>query len=192
MMVRAFAYSTVVILLLGAAPTRAAKKNVRVVATLRVDKGGVWLLAKTMRLRLLQRSAGYFKAFHGKRVVAVGRRAPGKRFRLHTLKLRRHKRPSAGPIQLGPRARYCGRFVKKRVPHGSKGTGELVTYFVSARGKRFIARAPSTPRGHVGVSGRSYKLSPYVAHLGGPRLWVDRVDTRGTCARIKEPARKRR
>ncbi|MCA9664111.1 MAG: hypothetical protein KC503_00940 [Myxococcales bacterium] len=176
----------------------------QVSGTLRVDppyrgRGkpfrGVWIVTSKGKLLvsyLQKRPLRYWRDFDGKAVVAhgfsytpYGQSIRARHFRLTSLTLADTK-AARGVVSLGARTSLCGRFELRAMPAGSKRAGKPVRYFVTRRAKRYIARGPHK-RGWVRVRGRTYALSPFVAHLGGARLWITDVRSDPSCAKPPPP-----
>lgn len=86
---------------------------------------------------------------------------------------------SLSHVSAGELVALEGAFEERVMPEGTKLAGEHILYFVAHDGRRFLAltRRPwpalgAPTKAHV----RTVEASPFTAHLGGPTVWVYRVE----------------
>ena len=122
---------------------------------------------------------GFFRELDGHRVTVSGVRhePPGgargvQHFKVHEIRVA----PETGAfvVRVGPEQQLRGYFEVREMPEGTKLAGEKILYFVSD-GTSYIVggEAPAAaPDETLTITARAIEMSPHVAHLGGPRLWV--------------------
>jgi hypothetical protein len=143
------------------------------------DDGERWVVA--------YRPLGWLRAFEGERVHVTGERyqphgqaIAGTHFRIATLRV---VDPSLGAmfVEAGPERTYLGAFVELVGDPGTKGEGERYHVFDAEGEDRFLlANVPEdlVVGRPVTVKARTMAYSPFVAHRGGPMLWILEVEPR--------------
>lgn len=141
---------------------------------------GVWLVPdKGARLLIDYRATKIWRPFEGQKVVATGsvyqprgQAINATHFRLETLEMADSK-STASIVRVGPRTELSGAFSTKTVPAGAKGAGETYEVFTASDGNVYLVANPDASHaGKTMISARRIQRSPFIAHRGGPTLWI--------------------
>jgi hypothetical protein len=173
------------------APVQDALEEIDAVVEIDAEPGGkhfqgVWLVqGADTRWVISYRAEPWLRAFEGQRVRARGRRyAPegqainATHFRLEDMRV---IDPAFGTtfIEVGPERALHGTIRVDIGAAGTKSEGERWHVFDSeTQGSFQLANTPEelVLDHRIGVRARSVVYSPFVAHRGGPMLWVLEVD----------------
>lgn len=113
----------------------------------------------------------------GERYVPDHQALVGPHFRVQKLTAQDAR---AALSSVGPRVRLRGHFDDVPGEKGSLSEGETIHRFVDASGRAFfLARAPEGTHGLGGaceIDAYEVEIGPSTQHLGGPTLWILRVD----------------
>lgn len=168
-------------------PRLPVKPAASVTATLKIDPKpgskqfqGVWLVrADGSRLLIDYRATAIWKPFAGHQVVATGhvyqprgQAIMATHYHVDTLKMA-DPQSTASIVGVGPLVQLSGSFSLKTAPPRSKSAGEKYPVFTAATGTTYLIANPSpTHSGKARVTARPIQRSPFVAHRGGPTLWI--------------------
>lgn len=140
---------------------------------------GVWLERDDGQRWLIDyRARPYWTPFaearvevSGARYMPDGQAVTAVHFRLDTLRIV-EPTPDHHLVRLGPKRQLTGRFVEVVGGPGTKSEARTMTLFAADGVRYFLANHEETFQGSGTATVRETALSPFVAHLMGPRLWV--------------------
>jgi len=140
---------------------------------------GVWLQRDDgQRLLVDYRPRSHWQPFEGVRVsvsgeayMPEGQSIGADHFRVHTLAVIDPK-PEHSITQMGPERTLTGRFTFVPGAPGSKMEGSGSTFFDTGGMNFLLANFDKAFRGAGTVEARQVSLSPFSAHVMGPRIWV--------------------
>jgi hypothetical protein len=140
---------------------------------------GVWLVRDDGEKWLIDyRARPHWKPFEGVAVQVSGERyhpdgqsIGAVHFRVHTMAV---VEPTMAHdlATIGPEQTLTGRFAIAKGEPGSKMGGSTWTVFDTDTRQFMLANHSESFKGEGTVTARQVTLSPFVAHMTGPRIWV--------------------
>lgn len=141
---------------------------------------GVWLVrADGSKLVIDYRARGLWRPFENQKVHVTGssyqprgQAISAAHFRVHTLRMA-DSQSTASIVELGPEQTLEGSFGSHTVAAGAKAAGQTYTIFKAKGGMTYqvLNPIPAKP-GNVKVKARAATRSKFIAHVGGPALWI--------------------
>ncbi len=155
---------------------------------------GVWLVREDGDRWLIDyRANEHWRPFEDASVEVSGvRYTPGGQsvgavhFRLHTLRVI-DPTPDHHLINLGPERRMEGQFIEIQGGPGTKSEAQIITMFATSGMRYFLANYDESFKGAGTATVRETRLSPFMAHLMGPRVWVLSFDSKADSQKSESP-----